>query len=251
MYTAYIAIFVVFFGVVYLISASKAGTWVAENWIAPVLRVGGQQATDVLSKPEPSAEPVNVVMETISQELVLPEKRAYALQIGVYADRNNAVKQSESLAAIGAAGYVVEDGGRFRVLASAYEDEESAKKVSGQLLAEGIESRTYTLARAKRTLKATGSSLQLTQAQKALDGVDVLIKRLYDAFLDFDKNKATVSAGLATVTAIRATAAEYASALSAISAQSGTLDELIAYYQAVLSALDAQLAKTEASVAEF
>lgn len=250
-YSAYIAIFIVFFGVVYLISASKAGTWIAENWIAPALKSGSKAAATVVSKPEPSAEPVTVVMETISQELVLPEKRAYALQIGVYADQNNAVKQSEALSKIGAAGYVLSDGDRYRVLASAYEDEESAKKVSGQLLAEGIESRTHTLIRAKRTLKATGTSAQLTQAQKALNAVDPLLASLYEAFLDFDKNKESVSAGLAAITAIRSSVAEQVSSLSAISAQSGALDALISYYTDVLAALDAQLAKTDASVVEF
>lgn len=250
-YSAYIMIFIVFFGVVYLFSASKAGTWVAENWIAPVLRSGKKAETSIVSKPEPSAEPVTVVMDTISQELVLPEKRAYALQIGVYADQNNALKQSEALSKIGAAGYVLTDGDRYRVLASAYEDEESAKKVSGQLLAEGIESKTHTLIRTKRTLKATGTSAQLTQAQKALNAVDPMLASLYEAFLDFDKNKASVSDGLVAITAIRSTVAEQVNALTAISAQSGALDGLISYYNGVLAALDAQLAKSDASVVEF
>ena len=78
-----------------------------------------------------------------------------------------------------------------------------------------------------------------------------MLASLYEAFLEFDKNKQSVSEGLAAITAIRSTVAEQVNALSAISAQSGALDALISYYNGVLAALDAQLTKTDASVVEF
>lgn len=210
---AYAAVAIVFLGIVYLIGASKLSAWVAENWIAPVLKRSDPSALQA-DGTTPSPTPETIVIDELTQELKLPGRTFYAIQIGVYADRANADAQSLSLRAIGAAGCVLQDGERFRVLASAYSDKSDAQSVSAQLLAAGVENRLHTLSSMERTLTLTGTTQQLTSVNSAANGVDALLESLYALSIDFDKNQRSVAEGMAALTRIQAQADNVSSQLA-------------------------------------
>ncbi len=249
-YPAYIAVLIVFFGIVYLISASKAGTWVAENWIAPVLKRSDAEP-DKTAASEQSAAPVTVVIDEISREIVLPAKSFYALQIGVYADQGNASAQSDALTAIGAAGYILQDGDRYRVLASAYPDRESAQKVTSQLLGEGVESRVHTISRTEKVLKITGTSEQIETVFRAVERVDTLQSALYDAVVAFDKEKQSVADGIAALRQIERQTEQTYQAVSELSIERGALAGIDSFYTGALERLDTVIAMEGASAPEF
>lgn len=232
--TAYVAVFIVFFGIVYLLSASKIGTWVANNWIAPAL----SRTDATLSKPTgatPAPTPETVIVQELEQTFTLPESTFHAIQIGVYAERANADAQSAALRAVGAAGYVLPDGDRFRVLASAYPDVLSAQTVSAQLLEAEIESRLHTLSRGEKKLTSTGTQQQLAVLGDAIDGVDPLLGALYDACIAFDKEKQSVADGIAAIVLLQSRAERVCTELAALPAEpSEGLAQIKAFYESVL-----------------
>lgn len=249
---AYIAIFAVFFGIVYLLSASRLSAWIAENWIAPALKSN----TEASSSPIPpassaSAEPVTLVLDTVTREIVLPEQTAYALQMGAYGQQENAQAQANALSDIGAAGYILQDGERYRVLASAYGDEESADKVAAQLLAEGVESRKLPLTRAKRVFSVTGTVSQMESVLDAVEGVDPLIDQLYDAFIAFDKEQQSVSQGIGALEDIRMDAQRRLASLAELDGGSGAIADVARFYQTVDEGLSALIANDGASIVEL
>ncbi len=245
---AYIAIFVVFFGIVYLLSASRLSTYIAENWIAPVLKNTVETAPPAMTAPGTSAEPVTVVMDTVTKEITLAERTTYALQMGAYSRQENAQAQSNALKAIGAAGYVLQDGERYRVLASAYKDAESADKVAAQLLAEGVESRQLPLTRSKRVFTVTGTVKQIEAIQNAVEGVDPMIGQLYDAYVAFDKEQQSVSQGIAGLSEIRMDVQRHLTALSEVDSGETAISEVNEFYQTVDDGLAELIANDGASV---
>lgn len=234
--SAYWLIGIVFFGIVYLIGASKAGTWVAVNWIAPALR---QSSAALPSTAEPAfvQTPAALIDSDATREMTLPEKTFYALQIGVYADEENAKAQSSALKKIGAAGYILKDGERFRVLASAYQDKESAAKVADQLTREGIESRIYTIVRTRRTFKITGNAGQIEAVYRAVERTDALLESFYNAFLAFDRDKQSVTDAITALHAIKTETETLHEAVVQVNAADGSLGGMDTFYDAVVMRL--------------
>ena len=199
----------------YLFSASEIGGRIAGEWLAPALARAsdadtGAKNTPVAPSPSPTV-PERVAVET---EIVMPAVAYYALQIGVYTSRDNADKQSAELKRIGAAGYVREDGGRYRVLAAAYPDRESMEKVASQLRAEGIESAEYLIECAARTLTVTAGADDAAVVQSAAGAPGKALTMLYDAAIAFDRDGRTVEEGVAAA----------GPCLSLLTAELGSLD---------------------------
>lgn len=238
-FPAYVAVCAVFFGIIYLVSASRAGTWVANNWIAPALK-SSDNAISSTAEPSVRPTPETVVIDQMTQEAVLPERLFYALQIGVYADEDNANAQALALAKIGAAGHVLVDGERYRVLASAYPDRESAQKVAAQLLNEGIESRVHVLTRAERRLTASGTGKQVESITRAVGQVDEVLDALYQAFISFDKDRLSVADGILSLRGMEQTARSAAQALDTESfSADSALGGVDHFYEIVIERLDA------------
>ena len=90
---------------------------------------------------------------------VLPALNCYMLQMGVYSSHENAQKEAERLRALGAAGYIFADSSsgetRYRVMASGYDSEQSAKSVKDRLTSEGVEAAMYTLSSPQASFRVT------------------------------------------------------------------------------------------------
>lgn len=186
--------------IVYIVSASKLGTWFAQSVIAPAFSafdkfILGQDNTadeatlDLTQSSGTSGE------KSVTGEVEVPAVECFALQMGVYSDENNAQSEANSLKARGAGGYVMEDDGRYRVLAAVYSAKESLTAVREQLQAEGFESATYTFMAPNSVLRVTATQEQIDGLVAGFNALTELIEEMGEAAISFDQNNLSAAQG--------------------------------------------------------
>lgn len=233
---------------VYLISASAAGTWIAERVLAPAFTWFDELVTRAAKPKEPlekgkTPQPTGSSLQasSVTGEIKLPSIECFALQMGVYSDKNNASSQAQLLQQRGAGGYVMEDSGRYRVLAAAYADEASLKQVRTQLTAEGLESASYTFSAPESILRVTASKAQLDGISEGFAALKGLQEEMGTASLAFDQKQAGIAEGKAAVNALLAKLREANDAFVAVAdSENYVLDAAktcFAEYDRVLSSL--------------
>ena len=195
---------IVIAAVVYLVSASAVGTWVAQNVVAPVFTwVDGQlkgtpAATTpdgIVQAPEETQGGTIAQGNTVTGEVELPAMECFALQMGVFSTEVNAKAEAETLQKRGAGGYVMEDAGKYRVLAAAYTNRESLDQVREQLKADGLDSALYTFLAPMSTLRVTATEAQLERIKNGFAALNTLQKAAAEASLAFDKEQQKPEAG--------------------------------------------------------
>ncbi|MDO4572722.1 MAG: SPOR domain-containing protein [Clostridia bacterium] len=214
---AMIPVLAVFFIGAYLIGASRFGTWLASDVVAPAildaapLPSGETQAaaSEATAAPEASGAPETLVLS-------LPALYCYSIQIGAYESLSNAEAQAAQLKKLGAAGYIVDDGSVRRVLAAGYPRQDSMAQVIRQLEAEGLESRAYELCADGFRLRVSGTPEQLECLEAALSFSASLPERLSEASIQFDRDSMSVSEGVSMLARIREECADQAGALEAL-----------------------------------
>jgi len=195
--------------VIYFISASAVGTWIAKNWLAPAfsyidtflkniteekpaVNKEHQQEPSMQSETEPLGQPSSAAF---AEEIIFPGMTCYALQMGVYTERENANLQAEQLQMRGAGGYVLEDAGRYRVLAAAYTEKESLTAVREQLKAENMESAAYVFSTNDTAMRVNASREQLDGIKEAIQALYTLQQKMAEETLRFDKQQLTPQQG--------------------------------------------------------
>ena len=140
---------------------------VRQNLILPVLNgeeSGRGQVQDsddpILSLPDETDEPVKDTTK-ITDTLKANALSLYAIQMGAFADEENAEAFSQQLKKRGGAGYIYNNG-FYRVMAIGFQSEDDAKQVRDELRAEDIESHVYKLA-------TGGADMQITATQENVD----------------------------------------------------------------------------------
>ena len=126
----------------------------------------------------------------------------FALQMGVFSTEANADSEAEKLQNRGAGGYVMEDAGKYRVLAAAYTQRESLDQVREQLKAEGLDSALYTFLAPMSTLRVTATEAQLERIKDGFTALNSLQKEMAEASLAFDKDQRKPEEGKATAAAL-------------------------------------------------
>ena len=132
-------------------------------------------ATFYAASPSPAPVPTGV-----TNRIDLPSLGFYAVQLGFYTRREKCELDAEEVRALGAAGYVYDDNGSLRLLASVYADEASARSVIEQLKEQGRESLLF-------TLSANGVSLDVTSSPETSE----CIKQLFDLCLQIPETICT------------------------------------------------------------
>lgn len=188
---SFLLVILVCASVIYLIGASSAGTWVAKNLIAPVFGGKGEATVAATDAPEDSHVSTSVVTETIT----FGDVDCYMLQIGVYSTEENAKKQSSYLQSIGAGGYILEDGGLYRVIAAGYLEESSLQTVRSQLVADGIDSVAYTHSSGNCSLLVTAPQSQIEALENVMKNLGKIQTSLADCALAYDKEQMSPSEG--------------------------------------------------------
>lgn len=199
-----VAALIVIAAIVYVVSASAVGTWIAERVIAPAFAAFDNlvQGSALAPTPSPSQDPGSVSIpqtqrgeQTVTGEVSIPALECFALQMGVYSELGNAEKEAATLQQRGAGGYVMEDSGKYRVLAAAYAAQESLKQVREQLAQEGMESASYVFSAPNSTLRVTAPQEQLDGITAGFAALKKLAEDMAEAALAFDQQQKTAQEG--------------------------------------------------------
>jgi len=217
--------------VVYLIGAAKVGTFLSDKVIRPLVGVFSEK-----DDPDPEASEKPEETELISGEVTFPGIETYLLQIGVFTERENAERSAETIAGMGGAGYVLEDGSDLRVIISGYEAKEDAENVKERLLSEqNMESKLY-------EIRGEEAAYTLETEQSVLDVFGEISrecgayhKTLMDLSISLDKGEITRQDALGKIEEIRGEIAEKREQLGswAESAQDELIHRTKDYYTAL------------------
>lgn len=137
-----------------------------------------------------SAEETEATIGSIS--VSLPKETLYMLQMGVYSIRENCDEQSALLKSLGAAGYIYDDNGSYRVIAAAYNCEDSANEVSRRLVEQGYDNTVYRLSCSGTDLLITADKQRLEGISRAFDFINVLLDKADSAAIDFDSEERSI-----------------------------------------------------------
>lgn len=182
---------------VFLLSTSYLGDKLVDEYITPTFaKIMGKAAT-----PEPSQRPVMAqareatptvtpAMEKIVFEL--PETSWYLLQMGAYADPEEAHAQALSIQSMGAGGYIYEDEQGFsRVFAAAYRDQESLLQVQQQVRNSGYENTAYSIHPDGVQVSLSGQSADAQRLKGAMETIQRVPGALTDFALKYDEKNLT------------------------------------------------------------
>ena len=178
---------------VFLLSTSYLGDKLVDRYIAPTFaKIMGKAtpeptAVPVLAPAQASAPTEPPAMEKITFEL--PETSWYLLQMGAYADPEEAHAQALALQSMGAGGYIYEDEqGYSRVFAAAYRDQESLLQVQQQVRNSGYENTAYSIHPDGIQVSLSGQGADAQRMKSAMETVQSVPGMLTDFSLKYDKN---------------------------------------------------------------
>lgn len=256
--------------IVYLVSASAAGTWIAENVMAPMISAfsgkenrgdGDVQSVGDLQTPDGSLSTAVDLSagasskNTVSAQVSLPALDCFMLQMGVYSSKSNAEAQAETLQAQGAGGYILEDTStgetRYRVMASGYDSAESAKSVKTRLVEEGIDCTVYELSTAAAAFRVTASEESIPQIEAGFAALEKAQGALATAAIDFDKNSMSVEEGQTLALNILSTLESDMGGLLSFDGTDGTLSQLLDAYRDAKAALQSLSSGSYDSIVGF
>ena len=182
---------------VFLLSTSYWGDKLVDQYVTPVFaRIMGKSTT-----PEPSERPVmahslealpsvSPAMDKIVFEL--PETSWYLLQMGAYADPEEAHAKALAIQSMGAAGYIYEDEQGFsRVFAAAYPDQESLLLVQQQVRQSGFENTAYSIHPDGVQVTLSGQSADAQRLKSAMETIRNVPGQLTDFALRYDEKGLT------------------------------------------------------------
>ncbi len=151
----------------------------------------------------------------LTREIAFPGETWYALQMGAYQFKEQALSAAQADPARGAAGHVYGKDGGWRVLAAAYASRAEAQRVLTLLKeAHGIETVVYAIERPSVTLRLKGTQTQL-DAAAALDYLRSAGKRLSALSLALDDRTASAETARQTLTSEKQTVSALLKSLSA------------------------------------
>lgn len=252
-------------GIVYIIVTSNAGEWVAREVMAPLFSAVssiGDKANDApssLNNSGTTAGGINLSTgESTAAEsanAVLPALNCYMLQMGVYSSHENAQKEAERLRALGAAGYIFADSSsgetRYRVMASGYDSEQSAKSVKDRLTSEGVEAAMYTLSSPQASFRVTADKSAIEDICGAFAAFDEAIDGMGQAVIRFDKESLSVADGKLICADILNTFDAKLTPLESFSGTDGTLGEILGAYSDCRAQLDTVRGGKYQSIVDF
>ncbi len=178
---------------VFLLSTSYLGDKLVDQYITPTFaKIMGKTMT-----PEPTAMPVMAqvpepaptappAVEKIVFEL--PETSWYLLQMGAYADPEEAHAQALTIRSMGAGGYIYEDEQGFsRVFAAAYRDQDSLLQVQQQVRNSGYENTAYSIHPDGIQVTLSGQSGDAQRMRTAMETIQRVPGSLTDFALKYDE----------------------------------------------------------------
>ncbi len=223
---------------IYVISASEAGEFLSEKIVDPVVEAFSAESDN--KEPEPSDD---VTAETKDDNkkvtYELEEFSLYALQAGVFADKENADKYADELKNKGGAGFVTEFESGYRVFISGYLSKDDAENVKDRLLSEqNMDTGVYEMI--GDSIKAEVVADSATAKLLADSDINGDITELTEISIAKDKGEITEDEAMTRLSALKGEAEDTLTALKAIEG-----DELAAalaeYYTSFCEALSSAI----------
>ena len=161
--------------------------------LATRLRSGGLRMEPILTPtPTPLAAGFDETVET--REVALAAETWYGLQTGLFSTRQAAEEKADDYAARGAPGYVLADGGKFRVLIACYGAQEDASAVRKRLNdQQGMDVYLHTWVNPALAMRLTGMAGQLDVAEAGLTLLSQAAVRLRDGAIRIDRGEDTLA----------------------------------------------------------
>ncbi len=187
----FIFILIIAAAVVYIICATKAGEYLSEKVITPVVSFFAEK-TDETEHAESASAIISAPNDLVTEEIALPASEDYLLQYGVFSSMDNAQASAEELMSIGGAGYIREEDGQFRVIISGYSAKDDALNVKERLQSDrGMQTKLIELTEGDSACTVT-SAPEHTETVKSMIGeIADTHKALLNAALDLDKGNIT------------------------------------------------------------
>lgn len=233
--------------IVYLVSASAAGTWIAQNVVVPVFSAVERLKPEKAEEAQPAAETetaagMQVALDTskkaVDADMTLPAVTCYALQMGVYASAENAAAQSAQLKKLGGGGYVLKDADRYRVIAAGYAQEADARSVKDRLVEQGVDCALYTFSTDAATYRVSAQETQLEEVRAGFRAIADAQAALTDCVLTFDKGGLGVDEGKTEVARIAQALRTDMALLGSYEGEQATLSSLLSCYNDALAAIE-------------
>ena len=247
-------------GIIYLVCASEAGSWISKNVIAPVIEAFRPEEAGAADKAEEAAPAsaeaegevvsLSTGLSSVTETVSLPGAACYALQMGVFSVEENAEAAASALKKEGGAGYVLEDAGRYRVLASGYLEEAGAQEVKERLVQEGRDCTVFKLETKEAAFRVSATREQLAGVREGFSALGTLQEGLTRAALEFDRGQALESGKAAArdlLTAFR----EDVAFLEGYGGDSPAIREILNCCEGCAAALEELSAYTGQSTVDF
>lgn len=235
---------------VYLIGVAKVGDFLSQKIVTPVVSwlTGEDVKAPSESKNAGAAPVISPAASNAEKEMKLPGGTIFALQVGLYAEENNAKDASAQLVSKGGAGYILQTAEGKRVLIAGYATREDAENVQQRLLKEQqMQTSVFEMATQEMTVTVSSDADSLAKIEAALSSANKYYDDLMGYAISFDKQELDKAALQQNIAGMKSDAAGIKANLQKLEAgDNKVIGSLIAYYEKVETAL----AKAEADLSD-
>ena len=171
-------------------------------------------------------------------EVSLPGLEMFMIQIGIYDSPEECSAYCEELKNIGAAGYVYNDSGSYRLIAAAYTGEDEAEKMQGLLTGDGYESTIFHKRISGVSLLITAEDELLLPIKNSLLYAYEVIASLDRLTLEYDYDDIDTEYILTAINEIKANVNNVANGIVAISESNELTACVYKYYTETIKILE-------------
>jgi len=181
---SWILILVLIAGVIYVIFATSAGEWLAENVANPVFSVFSSSAS-----PSPSSSVSSTSSQAVTDKVTIEENTYYALQYGIFADKDNAATAASYIKARGGAGYLRTEDDKYRCIIATFKTKSDADAVKENLESEDISTIVREVKSEELSFNITASETQTQSIKNSIEGVLSAADKLIELSIKNDKGE--------------------------------------------------------------
>lgn len=234
---------------VYIITASAAGTWLAEKVMAPAFTALSElpffsSSLDELAEEQQSEQNDSLSVSissnrtAVETQVDLPAISCFALQMGAFSSEENANALAQNIQERGGGGYVYNDGSIYRVLATGYSSEAEAKTVKDRLISEGSDCTVYAISSPAVTFNITAEEAESQSISQGFSALCSAQAALAKACIDYD-NGMTQEEGAKAVSDIAQELSAASSPLAQFRESSAAISEVYDCCEKCISVLSA------------
>lgn len=177
-------------------------------------------------EPENTQKPADGNTPTVESTLIeIDAQEYYFVQLGVFANENNAKTCAESVAQRGGAGVVSNADGNYRVYAMCYKSGEDAKTVVTQLKGEGYSAVLKCISSKGLSINISAGKNTVKNIKEAFEGMVSVNRELENIIYKFDKKEIDRTAAKNELRALLGKIEQYKNIFSTYSEQNKVFED--------------------------